>query len=112
MAIQKWSEQIWIATLSRDPEFIEDMETLHQAAHSDQFVPDMVLDLSTVEHLNSSNLSQLLRLRKLLTEQDAQLRLIAPPDHVWALFLATGLDRIFQFSTDKMTALAELQMKT
>ena len=63
-----------------------------------------------VTHLNSSNLSQLLRLRKDVIDREARLRLAGPPDHVWAVFLATGLDKVFDFATDTSTALAELQI--
>lgn len=111
MAIQKWSERIWVAKLARDPEFLEDLETLEQAAASEQFVPDMVLDLSGVDHVNSSNLSQMLTLRKRMIEHEAKLILAGPPDHVWAMLLSTGMDKIFHFASDTMTALAELQIE-
>jgi anti-anti-sigma regulatory factor len=51
-----------------------------------------------------------LRLRKAITDRKAQLRLTAPGDPVWAVFLTTGLDKVFQFSHDTTTALAELQI--
>lgn len=111
MAIQKWSERIWVAKLAGDPEFIEDMETLGQAAESEEFVPDMVLDLSEVNHLNSSNISQMLMLRKRIVQHDAKLILAGPPDHVWAMLISAGMDKVFHFSSDTMTALAELQME-
>jgi anti-anti-sigma factor len=73
-------------------------------------MPHLVLDLSSVVRVCSSNLSALLRLRKALIDRQSQLRLTAPPDPIWALFLTTGLDKVFHFSHDTTTALAELQM--
>ena len=72
--------------------------------------PDMVLDFSEVNHLNSSNLSQLLRVRKLAVDRGVRLLLVAPPDSVWAVFLTTGLDKLFEFVVDVSTALAGLQV--
>ena len=111
MAIQKWSERIWVAQLAQDPEFVEDMEVLQQAARSDQFVPDMVLDLAGVDHINSSNLSQMLTLRKLVTQHEAKVIVAGPTNSVWAVMLTAGLDKLFHFAPDTMTALAELQLE-
>lgn len=111
MSVQKWSDQIWIAQTSADPVFSEDIEFLQQKAAGTSMAPHMVIDLSGVSHLNSSNLSQLLRLRKRIIDTDAQLRLTGPQDPVWAVFISTALDRVFQFQPDTSTALAELQLR-
>jgi len=110
MPIQKWSDNIWVARVGSEPVFSDDIEGLHRSATDHPTMPDIIVDLSQVDHLNSTNLSQLLRLRKALVEDNAKLRLTAPPDSIWVLFLATGLDKVFDFSTDTTTALAELQL--
>ena len=110
MPVQKWSDHIWVACLADDPPFSEDLDELHEKALTVESMPDVVLDLSGVDHLNSSNLSQLLRLRKRMKDREAQLRLAGPSDNIWALFLATGLDKVFQFNEDTSTALADLQI--
>jgi anti-anti-sigma factor len=111
MPVQRWSDRIWVVHLAADPVCSEDLETLHEQAAEAPRVPDVVIDLSGVEHLNSSNLSGLIQLRKTLIERSARLRLAAPPDSIWALFLATGLDKVFEFATDTSMALADLQIK-
>ncbi len=110
MPVQKWSDHIWVARLADDPPFSDDLDELHEKALTNDFMPHIVLDLSNVEHLNSSNLSQLLRLRKRMADREAKLRLAGPSDLIWALFLATGLDKVFEFNEDTSTALADLQI--
>jgi anti-anti-sigma regulatory factor len=63
-----------------------------------------------VQFLNSSNIAQLLRVRKLATLAGAQLRICSVTDRIWGILLATDLDRIFEFSEDVTTALAAMQM--
>lgn len=111
MPVQKWSDRIWVVQLGDDPGFTEDLDYLMEKALGSETLPDVVLDMSGIEHINSSNLSHLLRLRKLMVEGDARLRLAGPPDRVWALFLSTGLDKVFDFRTDTTTALADLQVQ-
>jgi anti-anti-sigma factor len=110
MSIQKWSDQIWIVRLIDDPAFTEDMDHLaHQALAPDP-MPHLVLDLSGVVNICSSNLSSLLRLRKSAIDRETHLRLTAPSDQVWAVFLTTGLDKVFHFAHDTSVALTELQI--
>ncbi|MEM6392227.1 MAG: STAS domain-containing protein [Planctomycetota bacterium] len=110
MPIQKWSDTIWVSTPSDDPAFAEEIETLRNSAESNDPIPHVIIDLAGVGHLNSSNLSQMLRLRKLCVDSDKQLRVAGPNNACWSLFLTTGLDKVFAFSSDTTTALAELQI--
>ena len=111
MSIQKWSEKIWVVRLNDDPAFAEDMDQLAEYALSPDRFPHIVLDFSAVGIICSSNLSALLRLRKSANDREAQLRLTTVSDSVWGVFLTTGLDKVFYFTQDTPTALAELQMK-
>lgn len=110
MAIQNWSEQIRVAQLADEPALSEDLDILLTQMHNSKAVPHVVLDLSAVRYVNSSNLAAMLRLRKHAVEHDVKLRLAAPSNAVWAVFLSTGLDKVFEFRQDVATALAELQM--
>ena len=111
MTTQRWNDKIWLAQLAEDPAFSDELDTLtSDCAYADP-MPDLVLDLSAVKHVNSSNLSQMLRLRKLAIDRDAKLKLAGPRDSVWAALLATGLDKVFEFTADSATALAQLQMR-
>jgi anti-anti-sigma factor len=110
MPVQKWSDRIWVAKLADVPAFGEDLDYLLEHAPRSEPVPDIVLDFGNVSHLNSSNLSHLLRLRKQTVDRSARLRLASPSDALWVLFISTGLDKVFSFTRDTSTALAELQL--
>ena len=110
MPLQKWSEDIWLVQLFNEPAFSEELElSISQFAAADP-PPHVVVDLGGVDSVNSSNLSQLLRLRKLTADRDKLLKLAHPSNTVWSVFLSTSLDGVFDFSSDTMTALAELQL--
>jgi len=110
MPIQHWSDRIWVVRLLNEPTFSEDLTALKDQVIVLGSPPDIVIDLSNVEHLNSSNLAQLLKVRKMAIDRDMRLRLAAPVDGVWAVFLTTGLDKVFEFAQDVTSALAGLQM--
>jgi anti-anti-sigma factor len=108
MAIQEWSDSITVVDLADDPQFTDDLTAL---AETYQTRPtDVVLNLSAVGFINSSNLTRLLRLRKLATTHDRRLVLCGVNSHVQGVFHVTGLDRIFKFTNDIATALASLQL--
>lgn len=111
MPIQNWSDMIWVSRPIADPGFAEEMDELHGRLIDlpNNMTPSIVVDLEDAAMLNSSNLSQLLRLRKLMTDRDREVRLVAPNDSVWSTFTATGLDRVFTFAPNMMAALADLQ---
>ena len=113
MSIQQWSDEILLVDLTGEPAFSEEMmalqdklDKLHAADRS-----HVVLDLSRVRTLNSTNLAQLLRVRKVLSEHGHKLRICSVQDTVWTVFLVTGLDKIFQFRPDVPSALAGLQLE-
>lgn len=108
MPVEKWSDTIVVAHLADDPQFSEDVLSVEEAI-SDQS-KDAVLDLTAVHYLNSSNISRLLKLRKQINGSDRRLLLCSISNQVWIVFMATGLDRVFDFSTNVPTALATLQM--
>jgi anti-anti-sigma factor len=110
MSIQKWSERIWVVTLADEPMLSEDLATIGPESRNMPRMPDVVLDMSAVTHFNSSNLSQLLRLRKLAIDREARIRIAGVRDGLWAVFLTTGLDKVFDFVRDVPNALAGLQM--
>ncbi len=120
MPITEWSDSIQIAELQNDPSFSEDMASLaasyqraadeRKSGRADARVRDAILDLRHVQFLNSSNIAQFLRVRKLAHLAGAQLRICSVSDRIWGILLATDLDRIFEFSEDVTTALAAMQM--
>ena len=112
MPLQEWSESTLIAELSDEPLFSEDFEALMGRLESaGGEPPDVIVNMLAVSRLNSSNLSQLLRLRKKLLSQDRRLRICSVEDSLWSVFLVTGLEKLFDFTDDVATSLASLQIE-
>lgn len=111
MPVESWSDDIVVAQLGDEPAFSEDMLSLISDLGARTDCPDIVVNLANVAHLNSSNISQLLRVRQIVIDRDARLRLASPSDAVWALFDATGIRKVFNFAEDVPSALASLQMQ-
>jgi stage II sporulation protein AA (anti-sigma F factor antagonist) len=112
MAID-WSDSIAIAELSDEPALSEELGTLIQRvlAMDSARVPHVVLNFANVTYLNSSNLAQLLRLRKRMIEVGRTLKICSVSDEVWSIMLVTGLEKVFRFAPDMVTALAGLQLE-
>ena len=111
MPIEEWSDEITIATVGDEPAFSEDMANLLQRLDErGDSTPDVVLDLASVSYLNSSNIAQMLRLRKRLNTGGRNMRICSVDDQVWGVLMITGLDKIFDFTDDVSTALASLQL--
>ena len=111
MSIEDWSDDITILELSDEPSFSEDMAALMQRLDEQgDMVSDVILNLAGVSYLNSSNIAQMLRLRKRLNTAGRNMRICAVDDQVWGVLMITGLDKIFDFTDDVTTALASLQL--
>lgn len=108
-----WSEDITIADLANEPALSEELGALIERAETSDAsaIPHIVLNFADVTYLNSTNIGQLLRLRKRLVDAGRSMRLCSMRDDVWTLILAAGLDRIFRVDPDPMTALAGLQLE-
>jgi len=108
MTIEHWSDDILLVALPPEPGMSEDlMLAVDEVKAHPRHV---VLDLSNVTTLNSSNLAQMLRVRKVVIEHDRKLRLAALSQPIWDVLAVTGLDRVFDVAEDVPTALASLQM--
>lgn len=115
MSLNEWSEQIMIAETGEEPAFSEDMGALmsivDDAERGDREMPDVVVNLSEVDYLNSSNIAQLLRLRKRLAAGGGKLRICSVGDQVWGVILVTGLDKLFEFHDNLAIAITSLQLE-
>lgn len=114
----EWSDDITIAELADEPELSEEFAAIFGrlsaadgAAGGAGGVPHIVLNFSGVTFLNSSHLAQLLRMRKKLIESGRQLVLCSLGDDLWSVMMLTGLDKVFRFASDPLTALAGLQLE-
>lgn len=113
MPLQEWSESTWIAEMNDEPIFSEDFDSLiGRLESSADGTPDVIVNMLGVSRLNSSNLAQLLRLRKMLISRDRRLRICSVDDAVWSVFMVTGLEKLFDFMDDVATALASLQIES
>lgn len=111
MPINEWSDDILIAEMNDEPAFGEDMDLLHRRLDErGDDLPDVIVDMRNVSYLNSSNIAQLLKLRKKLLLGEARLRVCSMNDACWSVLLITGLDKIFDFTEDVATSLASLQI--
>lgn len=108
MSIEKWSDEILLVALSNEPQFSETMFSVRDEVHAR--ARHVVINMDAVDMLNSSNIAQLLRVRKQLIEADRKLRLARINDRVWTVLSVMGLDKVFEFAQDVPTALAGLQM--
>jgi len=109
MAIQNWSDEITVVELNDDPQFTEDLDGMMDSVESNP--TDVVLNFAAVGFINSSNVAKLLRIRKVMLAVDRRLVLCDVNAQVWGIFLVTGLDKIFEFTSDVAIALASLQME-
>jgi anti-anti-sigma factor len=108
MPVEKWSDTTVLAHLGDDPQFSEDVECAMGLCPP---CVSAVLDFSAVHYVNSSNIADLLRFRRLMQDRNGKLILCRVGKTIWSTFLVTGLDKVFQFSDDVMTALATIQLK-
>ena len=115
MTLNQWSESILIAELGDEPAFSEDLDLLNRQLDADDGTHEhvnVILDMSQVSFLHSSNITQLLRIRKQLKISKRKLRVCGVRDKVWSVFLVTGLDKIFEFTDDVSTSIAALQIES
>lgn len=111
MAIEAWSDSILIAELNDEPLFSEDMSALTQRLKENAHpAPDVIVNLAGVTYLTSSNIAQLLKLRKRLLTQNRRLKLCAASETVRSELAMMGLEKIFETTEDVSTSLAALQM--
>lgn len=112
MAID-WSTDIVIASLEDEPGLSDELSALGDRLDSAPVddTPAVVLNFADVTYLNSSNIAQLLKIRRRLEEGGRPLRLCSVPDPVWSIMLLTGLDKVFEFTPDPATAIASIQLR-
>jgi anti-anti-sigma factor len=111
-----WSDDIVVIELADEPALSDELSGLIQrvteAGGAGGATPSVVLNCSAVTYVSSSNLAQMLTLRKKLTEVGRSLRLCSVSEGVRSVFGITGLEKLFRFAPDPMTALAGLQIES
>ncbi|MEM1011493.1 MAG: STAS domain-containing protein [Planctomycetota bacterium] len=103
-----WSETVCVAHLADDPAFSDELDTLTHALEEDP--RHAVLDMEGVTFLNSSNLAQLVGLRKLLQETDCRVIIASVADELWKTFELSRLDRLFERCESVALSLAKITL--
>lgn len=113
MGTQQWSDDILIAELADEPALSDELASLCNTVEKapTNKAPHVVLNFAAVSYIGSSNIGQLLLLRRSLAEKQRVLKLCSVSDQVWSIFMVTGLDKLFRFAPDPMTALAGIQLE-
>ncbi|HYF14329.1 MAG TPA: STAS domain-containing protein [Phycisphaerales bacterium] len=107
-----WSDNIVLAELADEPSLSDELADITQRLGATKTVPPhVVLNFSNVSYVGSSNIGALLAMRRVLNERKRRLVLCSVNDQVWSIFLVTGLDKIFTFAPDQLTALAGIQLE-
>jgi anti-anti-sigma factor len=107
-----WSDDIVMVDLADDPQLSDELSAIidRVASTETDAVPHVVLNMALVGYIKSSNLAQLIKLKKLVQDVGRELKLCAVDSRVWAVMTVTGLDKLFDVSPDPMTALASIQL--
>ncbi len=107
-----WADNILIADLADEPSLSEELADVvaRIEATDESSAPHVVLNFTNVSYLGSSNIGQLLALRKLLAARKRSLKLCCVSDEVKSIFSVTGILKMFAFAPDPMTALAGIQL--
>lgn len=106
-----WSDTIVMVDLADEPALSDELTSVIERVERADPTPHVVVNFAQVTYLNSSNIAQLLKLRKILAEAGRTLKLCSLSDELWSVMLVTGLDKVFRFAPDPMTALAGLQLE-
>ena len=110
MPIQQWSEGILLVDLADEPQFTDDLQSLGDRIDT-RGPACIVLNMSGLSHISSSNITALLRIRRKLAAAHKRMRICCVPDLVWGVILVMGLETVFDFSPDVPSALASLQLE-
>ena len=108
MALERWSDDMWIDRLAGRPGLTDDLDLLTDRYLRRPDPPHLVLDLSAVRGPSSRHLNAMLRLRRHANHTGRRLVLAAPGDGVWSVLLSAELDRAFEYAEDIAAALATL----
>jgi anti-sigma B factor antagonist len=108
-----WSDGILICDLADEPDLSDELGSVLAQLMDTKAIdmPHLIIDMSGVSYLNSSNIAQLLRVRKALLEAERKMIICSIADPVWSLMMLTNLDKVFHFAPDKPTAITRLQLE-
>lgn len=107
MPIDSRDDRVIVARLGDDPIYTADIDAVSRLSAASK-PATIALDFGNVRYINSSNLAQLLRLRKTLIEEHGRIVLCALTPQVVSVFHSTALDKVFIITPDLESALKRL----
>ncbi len=108
MSIQDWSENIIVVDLADDPQYTDDLDNL--MIEEDLAPHHVVLDFQNVTFINSSNIAQLLRVRKQLHDKQRSLSFCSLSNDLAGVMKVTGLDLLIPIHDSVAMAIAQTQI--
>jgi len=109
MEIQERSENVIFVDCSPKPAIDEELERLIIVIRGIRGkTANIVIDFSKTDVITASNISILLKLRKLLKDEGQRLILSGLNSRARSVFITAGLHQAFEFSNDKSAALAAI----
>jgi anti-anti-sigma factor len=108
MGIQDWSENVILVTAAPEPDMSDELKAVTEIVQK-RGNCSVVIDFSDADIITSSSLAQLLRLQKILDDHNQRLLLCGTSTRTKGVFEVTGLDKVFEFVSDRFTALAGMQ---
>lgn len=109
MSIQRWSENIVVVDLSKEPQTAEDIQDVIDLFKGNADF-DVVMDFKDIDIITSSSISALLKLNKLLSDSGRKLILSSMSKATKNILNVIGVEELFEFINEKFMALAGLQM--
>lgn len=110
MSLQNWSENIIVAELQDDPAITDDLIALSEQIQANPHL-NVVLDMTHVSYLNSSNIARLIDIREqVAVTNKCKLILCGVGTHVWGIMLVSELHKVFEFADNVAMGLASVQM--
>lgn len=104
MAVCELSQSMVVAEPAGKPDIDEDLQEVARVVR-ERGKRDVVLDFANVDFLNSSHLTGLLQLQKLLIDSGSRLVFCNISRPIQGILSITGLDRVFQIAGDRPDAL-------
>jgi anti-anti-sigma factor len=109
MGIQNWSENVILVNIAKEPDMGEELQTVIDIVLENR-TQGVVVDFSDADIITSSSIAKLLKLRKVLHDNNQTLIFCGVHPKTRSIFNVTGLDSVFDFMDDQFVALASLQL--
>lgn len=105
-------QDVEIVRPGQEPAFSECVESLLARVREAGWTRHVIINLTDVSYLSSSNLTQLLKLRHATRVQDVLFVLTGCSEQVMSEFVVTSLDRVFEISPDEASATRVIELAT